>query len=154
VLCAGCSRQEREWAEAAVRRVVGKGVDGGPWTISLVKVGAQWSVTVDAPGSGIRTVTLIAPGNRLGEAIAEAIAAPGRPAGPGPVSGPGSGPPSERRGRFDCHGCGRPFLVVYQAAPNENERSAPAACPHCWHVNHVLIGENAAETREYQAEKA
>jgi hypothetical protein len=30
---------------------------------------------------------------------------------------------------------------------------APVACPHCWHVNNVPVGENAAATSDYRAEK-
>ena len=29
----------------------------------------------------------------------------------------------------------------------------PVACPHCWHMNHVPVGETAADTSDYRAEK-
>ena len=151
LLCAGCSKEERAWAEAAVRRAVGRRADAGAWTVSLVKIAANWSATLDAPASGIRALTLVARGERLGEAIAEAIAAPRSPPA-GAAASPA--PATEHGGRFACGSCGQGFVVVYQAVPGERERSAAAACPHCWHVNHVLIGEDAAESRDYRTEKA
>jgi hypothetical protein len=35
----------------------------------------------------------------------------------------------------------------------EPDRMTPVACPHCWHTNHVLVGETAADTSDYRAEK-
>jgi len=43
--------------------------------------------------------------------------------------------------------------VIYETVRDEGEASAPVACPHCWHVNRVLVGESAAESRDYRAEK-
>ena len=30
---------------------------------------------------------------------------------------------------------------------------SPVACPHCWHMNQVMVGETAADTSDYRAEK-
>jgi hypothetical protein len=35
----------------------------------------------------------------------------------------------------------------------EAEHMTPVACPHCWHLNSVPIGEFAADTNDYRAEK-
>jgi hypothetical protein len=151
ILCAGCSKDERAWAEAAVRRAVGKRAETGAWTVSLVKVAASWSASVDAPAAGIRALTLVASGERLGAALAEAIASPAK----APAAAAASPAPAAEHGaRFACGACGQAFVVVYQAVPGERERTAPAACPRCWHVNRVSIGENAAESQDYRTEKA
>jgi hypothetical protein len=44
-------------------------------------------------------------------------------------------------------------VVIHEATANENEVSAKVACPHCWHLNHILIGENAALSKDFRAEK-
>jgi len=43
--------------------------------------------------------------------------------------------------------------VSFDAIVGESELMTPVACPHCWHMNHVLIGETAADTSDYRAEK-
>ncbi len=174
VLCAGCSKDEREQAELAVRQALGKQADGGPWTVSLVRIANQWSVTLDRPAEGV--LTLVAPGDGLREAIVTAL---GEPAGssrgsgvnPTPLSSrgadkapqspqtPAAPPPArstaaESSGRCQCEKCGKAFVVIYDAAPDEAEETVAVACPHCWNINHVLVGETAAETRDYRAEKA
>jgi hypothetical protein len=45
-------------------------------------------------------------------------------------------------------------MVVDDAQPGEPMETAPVACPHCWAVNRVSIGAEAALTRDYRAEKA
>src|SRR5262245_44782826 len=47
IMCAGCPKDEREPAEAAVKAALGQ--VAGSWTVSLVKMGRQWSLTVDGP---------------------------------------------------------------------------------------------------------
>jgi hypothetical protein len=63
---------------------------------------------------------------------------------------PASGP---RRDRHECVQCHQRFAVAFEAIAREPEHMAPVACPHCWHVNHVLVGETAADTSDYRAEK-
>ena len=41
LLCAGCSKDERETAEALVRKALGRRTEGGAWTVSLVRVSDQ-----------------------------------------------------------------------------------------------------------------
>jgi len=43
--------------------------------------------------------------------------------------------------------------VIYESHPGEQAEEAPVACPHCWHVNRVRVGAEAAESRDYRAEK-
>jgi hypothetical protein len=43
--------------------------------------------------------------------------------------------------------------VVYESRPGEALVEAPVACPHCWEGNRVRIGAEAAESRDYRAEK-
>jgi hypothetical protein len=156
IMCAGCSKDEREQAEALVRRALGARAQENSWTVSLVRVAGQWSVTLDAPAQGVRARNFMAADGRLGESILQALDGPSaapsaaaagiRPAAP---SAKGS-----RSGNCRCGRCGKPYLVVYEAAPDEPEETVPVACPHCWQVNQVLVSESAAETRDYRAEKA
>ena len=160
VLAAGCSQEERERAESDVRRGIGPRLQAAAWLVSLVKLQGRWSVTLDGPG--VRARTCLAPDGRLSESIRDALLgpvaapagapapAPGGPAPPPTSSGPG-GP---RGDRHECGKCGQGFTVSYDASADEAQERAAVACPHCWHVNHVLIAESAAESRDYRAEKA
>jgi DNA-directed RNA polymerase subunit RPC12/RpoP len=156
ILCAGCSQEEREQAESDVRRALGSRADGAAWTVSLVKVAGRWSVTLAHPPAA--TITCVAPEGRLAAAIGELLG------GGGPVSpaaarpSAASAPSGGGRGRAQathhvCESCREAFVVRYEAAPDESEETVPVACPHCWHRNHVLVSESAAESREYTAEK-
>ena len=92
-------------------------------------------------------------------------AAPARaaaPPAPAPAPRPTPAPPSTPRptpapaagGGHACESCTQRFRVVYEALPGEEKRMAPVACPHCWHLNRVPVGENAAADGDYRAEKA
>jgi len=166
IMCAGCSKDEREQAEATVRSALGPAADTDVWTISLVKLGSQWSVTLDARTVPGRSRTLMTPASRLGEAIAEAVRAPKAeaPAGaPAAAAAATSKPaasapetaatPPEVPGAVVCKKCGHRFKVVYDAQPGEPLRDAPVACPYCWQMNKVQIGTEAAESSDYRAEK-
>lgn len=71
------------------------------------------------------------------------------PTGPSAIS-PASGP---RRDRHECVQCHQRFAVTFEAIAGEAEHMTPVACPHCWHTNHVPVGETAADTSDYRAEK-
>jgi hypothetical protein len=150
LLCAGCSKDEREAAEAAVRKALGGRAEGGAWTVSLVRVSDQWSITLDASAYGVRSLHLVAPEGRLCETIAGALEPPSA-ATVAPVVPQTS---TESRAPFRCEKCGGAFVLIYEAALDEGEETVPAACPHCWHVNRVLAASSAAETRDYRVEKA
>jgi hypothetical protein len=148
VLCAGCSKDERSNAEAAVRQALADRAENGAWTVSLVKAAEQWSVTVDAPSHGLRSLTLVAPLRGLRESLTEALRGGGD--APPPVQARTAGSRSPCR----CEKCGKAFVVSYEAMPDESEESVAVACPHCWQVNRVLVAESAAEAMDYRAEKA
>jgi DNA-directed RNA polymerase subunit RPC12/RpoP len=168
ILCAGCSQEEREQAESDVRRALGSRADGAAWTVSLVKVAGRWSVTLAHPPAA--TITCVAPQGRLADAIGELLGGGGPPvaaAAKSPVSAAAArspaapaargGAPARGRGQathHECESCREPFVVRYEAGPDEAEETVPVACPHCWHRNYVLVAESAAETREYTAEKS
>jgi hypothetical protein len=159
VLCAGCSKEEREQAEADVRRVLADRAVGDEWMVSLVKLADRWSVTLDAPAARMRGVTLVAPQGRLADAIRDALRqtpASGGPARTAPAAArPAAAPtPAASGGRLVCEKCGGGFVVVCDSQAGESLETAPVACPHCWHVNRVLIDAEAAFTRDYRAEKA
>ncbi len=151
LLCAGCSKDEKDVAEVSVREALGRKVEDGSWVVSLVRITDRWSITVDAPAHGLRGLALVAPQGRIRDTIAEALGGPASAMG---TMGAMAAPAAVARGAHRCDGCSRSFVVVYDVHGDEGEESAPVACPHCWHVNHVLVGENAAETRDYRAEKA
>ena len=182
VLCAGCSKEEREQAEADVRKALGDRAAGDEWMVSLVKLADRWSVTLDAPAARLRGVTVVAPQGRLADSIRDAlrnapprgtpaaaapaaqatsapsstVRAPAAPAPPAvPTARPSAGPVAAPSGsRLGCEKCGGGFAVVYDSHPGGSLETAPVACPHCWHVNRVLIDAEAAFNRDYRAEKA
>ena len=73
---------------------------------------------------------------------------PAVPAAPAKPSVPG-----EQRDRYACATCKRPFAVVFQSKPGEGTRNVPVACPHCWQLNQVPVGQWAAVGEEFRAEK-
>ena len=156
ILCAGCSKDEREQAEADVGRALAGRVAAGDWSVSLVKLAGRWSVTIDAPAARIRGLSVVAAQGRLAETIREALGGAGAaeaPPRPRAASAPASAAPGGD-GRQRCEKCGGAFVVVYETRPGEPLESAPVACPHCWSVNRAPVGAEAALTRDYRAEKA
>jgi hypothetical protein len=161
VLCAGCSKDERESAEAAVRKALAAAPPGS-WTVSLVKIQRQWSVSLHGPGHNL---TFTAPDGGIRESIAEALrkgaggagAPPSPPARAAARAQPPAAPavvPGEQRDRHQCQKCALAFVVVYAASANASQERVAAACPHCWHVNYVMVGDDAAWNRDYRVEKA
>jgi hypothetical protein len=59
----------------------------------------------------------------------------------------------ERREAHECGKCKRRYAVVYEALPNEPRYTVAVACPHCWDIGHLEIGENAALSKQYRADK-
>lgn len=156
---AGVDKDARTAAEATVRRAfAGRDADE-PWSVSLVRLGQTWSVTLSGPGERFRNVSFTAEDHRLGEAIGEAIrgddaapaAAPTRTASPPPPGAAGRGPIREHH---ECGRCRKGILVSYEGEPDEPKETAPLACPHCWMVSHVEIGAWAAAGGDYRAERA
>jgi DNA-directed RNA polymerase subunit RPC12/RpoP len=84
IMCAGCPKNEREPAEAAVKAALGQ--VAGSWTVSLVKIGRQWSMSVDGPE--VKHKTLVVPEGGIKQAIQELLS------GPAPASSQGAPVPS------------------------------------------------------------
>ncbi len=157
ILIAGCPADERSRVEKTVRRAIGERAEAGAWSVSLVRLGSDWQVTIDGPEPPLRALSLTAPEIRLQSAIVEAISQPGAvaqgsaptPLGVAMPSVPSAG---ETRDRHECSKCGQGFVVVYAKLPGEATIKAPVACPKCWQVNHVPIASEAAQHQDYRAE--
>ena len=61
ILCAGCSSEERALVEAGVRAGLVEQARRDPWTVSLVKFGTGWSVTLDGPTIKGRRTSFMVP---------------------------------------------------------------------------------------------
>ena len=89
-LCAGCSPDERDVAEANVKAALGERVRLETWVVSIVKTAANWSVTLDGPEK--KSLSFVAPEPSLRDAIRERLAGaapaadPGVPSMPAPVA--------------------------------------------------------------------
>ena len=156
MLVAGVDKDARGSVEATVLQAF-TGRDSEPWTVSLVRVGGQWSVTLSGPGERFRNLSFSAQQHRLAEAIRDAISGDGASPGPTPRMGtfaPQSSARSRIRDRHVCGSCQGALIVSYEGEPGETKQAAPVACPHCWSVNRVEIGTWAADGREYVAERA
>jgi DNA-directed RNA polymerase subunit RPC12/RpoP len=152
VLIAGCSGPERARIERTVRQALGDRPQSGSWSVSLVKVGDQWSVSVDGPEAKFRGITLTTTEIQLPHAIKNALERP--QTSPTTSTGVPLAAPSapEQRDRHKCSHCGRAFVVIYGAQADEPKDMAPVACPHCWHKMQVPIAQGAVLTQEYRAE--
>lgn len=163
---AGVDKDARGSVEATVRQAFAGRDPGEPWSVSLVKLGSAWSVTLSGPGERFRHLSFSAEQHRLADAIREAIskdASSPAPAAAGPASTSAtawtSAPASTSgRGRIEdrhvCVKCQQAIVVRYEGDPGEPKESSPVACPHCWAVTHVPIGSWAASGGDYTATKA
>ena len=145
VLVAGCSKDEKESVSALLREILKGRPAHEAWSASVVKATGGWSVTLDGPDQRLRGATFLAPEHGLRDAIVAALQRAGflgggSPAAPAPATtsrGANTSQPAvvgEVRDRHSCSRCGKPFLVIYMASPDEPSEAAPVACPHCWHV--------------------
>ena len=154
VLIAGCSADEKSRVETTVKRAIGNRADTGPWSVSLVKLGTEWSVTIDGPEAKYKGLTLTAPEISLQNALVEALTKPRADAAP-EASSLGAAPSSSSSGtrdQHDCPKCGKSFVVLYAAQAGERTTDAPVACPHCWQVTKVPVAASAAQHEDYRAE--
>jgi hypothetical protein len=153
VLVAGADRDTRSFVEKSVRDVLGPQPTPGPCTISLVKLGETWSITIDGPGDRRRSLS-VDDETLLAFAVRDAIRLKQGDAGDASASiKPEQAPPLEVRDRYLCPHCRQPLEVVYESHPDEPKEQAPVACPHCWKVGYVNIGTWAAVGRDYRCEK-
>ena len=154
VLVAGVDKDERGELEARVRQALGSRAASGPWSVSLVKLGGKWSVTLNGPGERFKNVSFTAADARLHDAIRDVVERDRESAvrgGAAPEQR--SAPAGEARDEHVCPQCQRAVIVVYETRPGEAKVSAPLACPHCWRVSHVEVGAWAAAGGDYRAEK-
>lgn len=164
IMIAGCSKDERDRIEAAVRAAFTGRPDEEPWNVSLVNVANQWSIDIDGPDPQFKGLGLVAPTSDLTTSLQKALAdadpggngappAPENGAAPAPV---GNEAPSAtagvRKDRHQCEECAVAFEVIFDRLANEPEELCPVACPACWHVNKVPIAEAAGATGDYRAQ--
>ena len=157
ILCAGCSMEERAVVEAGVRAGLGDRPRRDPWTVSLVKFGNGWSVTLDGPTVKGHRTSFMVPGP---QAVAEAVRSAADPSGapPSAASSPANGRtapalPQGRRDSHKCGMCGGQYVLVYEAEPDEPLEDAPVACPHCWQILKVQVARSVSFDRDYRADK-
>ena len=73
VLVAGVDKDARGSVEATVRQAFAGRDPAEPWTVSLVRLGSSWSVTLSGPEARFRNLSFSAEQHRLADAIREAI---------------------------------------------------------------------------------
>jgi hypothetical protein len=154
LLVAGVDKDARGAVEASVRQAFAGRDPAEPWSVSLVRVGASWSVSLSGPGARFRNVSFSAEPHRLADAIRQAISRDD--SGPARAAGTLASMPARSRiqDRHVCERCQQAILVSYEGSPHELKERAPVACPNCWSVSHVEIGSWAAAGGDYVAEKA
>jgi hypothetical protein len=157
ILFAGIDKDARGPVEERVRRVLGPRTAVDAWTVSLVRHGQSWSVTLYGPRDPFRSVSLTSDDAGLERAIREALGdslpgpATAGPRPPAPAAEPALVRVEERHACTHCRGV---LLVVYESKDGESRESAPVACPHCWRVSQVPVGSWAAAGGDYRCEKA
>lgn len=153
ILMAGCSDDERALLEPLVRAVIGQSRAQEAWQVTLVKVGKKLWTTMEGPG--MPRVTFVVPEDELRASMLDAM----RGANllgetPSPAPGEATEESSEmKQDQHSCAGCQKPYVVTYEARPGEPQVVVPVACPNCWHVNQVPVGEWAAVGQEYRSGK-
>jgi hypothetical protein len=165
ILCAGCSPEERQAVEAEVAAGLGARARSDPWTVSLVKIGDRWSVTLEGPDRASRGRNFMTDPGRLRQSIAEALAGGAPDAAPRPApraarpptATPTSlssmtGPRGERRDRHECSKCRKHYVIVYETEGNEPTETVPVACPRCWQIDHVTVAQSAGLNSDYRVE--
>ena len=171
ILCAGCSKQEREAVEAEVAAALGPRARHDPWTVSLVKIGDRWSVTLEGPDRATRGTHFMAAERGLRQSIAEAVTSGGpAPAGGPPAAAGSAAPPvsasrpvrpagpavvgasGQRRDRHACSKCRKSYVIIYDAEAGEPTETVPVACPRCWQIDHVAVAQSAGINSDYHVE--
>lgn len=156
ILVAGLDKDARGPVEACVRQAFGSRAVSEPWTVSLVKLGTRWSITLHGPSDRTRSMSFTADESGIAQAIRRAIDADATAPALSLVPTPGDPPPGRTVVVQDghvCEQCHGPLLVAYESRPGEAKELAPVACPHCWQISHVEIGAWAAAGRDYRCEK-
>ena len=227
ILCAGYGKDEKFEIEKEVKSIFTPPLDRQSWSVSLVKLGSQITVSVDGPDERIRNKSFLASRTSLPEQLRDLLTAsgydlsgapvpsaaptpvPGRtaqnvrdearppsgrwpsivrppaaapatrptpstpsthaapssaPARSAPMPKPPAAPARSGRGpsasgrhardQHQCPSCNGSFVVTYELQPNEPSQLVAVACPHCWKLDRVEVGESAAIERAYRADKA
>lgn len=161
ILCAGCSVEERVAVEAALHAALDECTRRDPWTVSLVKFGAGWSVTLDGRATAAPRRSFMVPSPAGAQVVAQAVRSAVDPGAtllgvPSAVRHPAAvaAEPQGRRDAHTCGVCGRAYVLVYDAEPDEPLEDAPVACPHCWQICRVQVTRSASIGRDYRADKA
>ncbi len=157
VLFAGIDKDARGAVEARVRQALAARVASDPWTVSLVRHGQAWSVTLYGPREPYRNVSLTTDDAGLVRAIREALGESAPAASPARMPAAAAVPETAAVLVEDSHVCAHckgALLVVYEARPGEPKEPAPVACPHCWRVSQAPVGAWAAAGGDYRCEKA
>jgi DNA-directed RNA polymerase subunit RPC12/RpoP len=158
ILVAGVDKDARGPIEACVREALSRRASSELWTVSLVKLGRRWSVTLHGPSDRTRNVSLTAEEGALAHAIRCAIdadaTAPALMHAATPGVPPSAAQPLLVQDSYVCDQCHRGLVVAYESRPDEPKELAPIACPHCWQISQVEIGAWAAAGRDYRCEKA
>jgi hypothetical protein len=154
ILVAGTDKDARAVVEMAVRQALAQRAASEDWTVSLVRVAGQWSVTLNGPGERFRNLSFGTDERRLSDAISEVLGGGAGAPGLAAAAARPSPPLATSDDRHVCGDCQQAFVVVYESQPGEARVLASVACPHCWKINHVEVGAWAATGRDYRAEKA
>jgi hypothetical protein len=154
LLVAGVDKDARASVEASVRQALIGRDPAEPWSVSLVRVGNSWSVSLTGPGERFRNLSFSADPHRLADAIREAISSGDARPAPAASAPASSSARSRIQDRHVCGRCQQAILVSYEGERDEAKERAPVACPHCWAVIHLEIGGWAAAGGDYVAEKA
>ena len=154
LMVAGVDKDSRALVEAAVRRAFQDRPAQEPWSVSLVRLASQWSVTLSGPGERFRHVSFVAEASTLEEQL-RATLGEGHPGSAAGAAGPEPATAARSRvqERHVCEKCRKELQVSYEGAADEPKERAPVACPHCWQVIHVPIGSWAVAGGEYAAAK-
>jgi hypothetical protein len=152
LLVAGVDKDERASLESRVKQALGSRASEGPWTVSLVKLGGKWSVTLNGPGERFRSLSFATDDARLHDAIHDAVGSDRTPeastkAG---AAGAASSPSSARAGAAPSPSTTR----TGPAAPVPTPSTAKAGevrdshvCPQCKRAVTVVYEAQAGEAR-------
>ncbi|MCU0241261.1 MAG: hypothetical protein MUF51_02420 [Vicinamibacteria bacterium] len=158
ILVAGVDKDTRPHIENMVKQALGwRATSAEAWSVSLVKVAAMWSVTLNGPGADFQHRTFSASQANLGQAILDQLTESADPetsvAAAEPIHA-ASGSPGRHRDQHVCGNCQQIFFVTYDMQPEEARVQGPVACPYCWQIKTVEIGEWAMHGSEYHAERS
>ena len=130
ILCAGYGKDEKSDLEKQVQTLLGRALGTG-WTISLVKLGGQVSVSIDGPDERLKGKSFVVPPQRLRDSLRDMLTAHGFDTSePEPVpaavpaKGSSSRPPS---GRFPAHATRAAVSTPPPASRPSSSSHAPAA---------------------------